>query len=411
MHMSPPTPALVPTGLAAQTLTAGKEKSYFVWVLLISIVAWAALAVSIIGLLYAALIGFFVWMGNGLLTAQLRAEAARVGPDQLPELDATFRQVCAQLGVRDVPALFVVQSGGLLNAFATRFAGRNFVVVYSDFLEALGASSPEMRFVLGHELGHIQSRHIAKQIFLAPGMFFPLVGPAYRRAWETSCDRFGAYAAQDVTAAVRAMMVLTAGAVHGPQLNPLVFAGQNEDERGFFVSLHELTSTYPTLSRRVTDLVALQAGRPAERPRRNPFAYVFAMFIPGGNVGSGGPVAGTMMTVMLMGLLAAMAIPAFQKVRASSQAKACINNTRMLAAALDQHHLEKGKGPETWDEIVGAGKLISAMPVCLLGGEYSAMASANGYHVECSLAAHDPAALAANGGLPPTVSASAPEKQ
>jgi len=49
-----------------------------------------------------------------------------------------------------------------------------------------------------------------------------------------------------------------------------------------------------------------------------------------------------MIVVVIIGLLAAMAIPAFQKVRASSQDKACINNARQLAAAADQYFLEKG---------------------------------------------------------------------
>src|SRR5688500_1014441 len=184
--LQPPTLApVIPVGLSSQSLTAPKEKSYFAWVLIISIIAWLALTLTIVGLFYAALFGFFLWLGNGLLTAHLRSEAVRVAPDQLGELHATFRAVCAQLQLAEIPALYVLQSGGVLNAFATRFAGREFVVVYSDMLEALGPSSPEMRFILGHEVGHIQSRHILKQIFLAPGLLFPLIGPAYRRAWET----------------------------------------------------------------------------------------------------------------------------------------------------------------------------------------------------------------------------------
>jgi len=49
-----------------------------------------------------------------------------------------------------------------------------------------------------------------------------------------------------------------------------------------------------------------------------------------------------MIVVVIIGLLAAMAIPAFQKVRSSSQDKACMNNARQLAAAADQYFLEKG---------------------------------------------------------------------
>jgi type II secretory pathway pseudopilin PulG len=231
-----------------------------------------------------------------------------------------------------------------------------------------------------------------KHIFLAPGMIFPLVGPAYRRAWETSCDRYGAFAAQDVGASVRAMLVLGGGREHGRNLNAAAFAGQHVDERGFFVSLHELTSTYPTLSRRVTDLMALQDGRAVRAPDRNPLAYLVALLMPGGNVGSGGPIA-AMMMIVVIGLLAAMAIPAFQKVRQASQAKVCLNNERMLSAALDQYQLENGKGAKNWDDVVGPDKYVHTMPTCLLGGTYTAkFEPGKGYTVTCSIPAHNPPA-------------------
>ena len=41
-----------------------------------------------------------------------------------------------------------------------------------------------------------------------------------------------------------------------------------------------------------------------------------------------------MIVVVIIGLLAAMAIPAFQKVRQSSQDKAVLNNARQLSAAV-----------------------------------------------------------------------------
>ena len=49
-----------------------------------------------------------------------------------------------------------------------------------------------------------------------------------------------------------------------------------------------------------------------------------------------------MIVVVIIGLLAAMAIPAFQKVRQASQDKTVLNNIRQLAAAADQYYLENG---------------------------------------------------------------------
>ena len=49
-----------------------------------------------------------------------------------------------------------------------------------------------------------------------------------------------------------------------------------------------------------------------------------------------------MIVVVIIGLLAAMAIPAFQKVRTASQDKAVLNNMRQLASGADQYYLENG---------------------------------------------------------------------
>lgn len=49
-----------------------------------------------------------------------------------------------------------------------------------------------------------------------------------------------------------------------------------------------------------------------------------------------------MIVVVIIGLLAAMAIPAFQKVRATSQDKAVTNNLRQIASAAQQYMLEEG---------------------------------------------------------------------
>jgi type IV pilus assembly protein PilA len=60
-----------------------------------------------------------------------------------------------------------------------------------------------------------------------------------------------------------------------------------------------------------------------------------------------------MIVVVIIGLLAAMAIPAFQKVRASSQDKAVTNNLRQLSAAADQYFLESGYTTVESDDLVG----------------------------------------------------------
>ena len=377
-------PAPAPLNLSATNLTLAKEDRYFTFVLIISIVAWLAVVISIIGIFYAGLFALVAWIGSGLLTAHLRAEAVRVDERQLPQLHATFLRVCQKLNVRIPPKLYVLQAGGALNAFATRFAGRDFVVVYSDMLEAFGPESAEIQFILGHELGHLKSNHILKRILLAPGAFFPLLGPAYSRACEASCDRHGAFVADNLDGALRAMMTLSGGKHKERELDATAFAAQHHDERGFFVSWHELTSTYPTLSQRVSQMLALRDPQYATTAPRNPFAYFFAMITPGGQLGGGG--ANALVFIVIIGLLAAMAIPAFQKVRENSLRITCRNNERQIQAAYEQCELDLGKAPERLNQFIGIGKPLPVMPKCLGNGEYTVKAlTGGGCQVTCSV--------------------------
>jgi type IV pilus assembly protein PilA len=68
-----------------------------------------------------------------------------------------------------------------------------------------------------------------------------------------------------------------------------------------------------------------------------------------------------MIVVVIIGLLAAMAIPAFQKVRQSSQDKAVLNNARQLAAAADQYFLENGVSSVVQGSLVGSTNYVKAL--------------------------------------------------
>jgi type IV pilus assembly protein PilA len=80
---------------------------------------------------------------------------------------------------------------------------------------------------------------------------------------------------------------------------------------------------------------------------------------------------------LTVGLMAAMAIPAFQKVQTSSQEKAVLNNLRQLAAAADQHYLETGTTTATYDQLVGPTRYIKVInPVA--GENYRALRFSQG---------------------------------
>ena len=383
--------------LTLSSLSDPREETYFGFALVFSILVWIVCVVTIIPILYVLGISLFVWLGNGLLIASLKAEAVKVDTTQFPALAQACVRVCAKLGVTPVPDLYVAQSGGMLNAFATRHCGRNFVVLYSEILETYGADSPEIEFLIGHEIGHIRRSHLQKRILLFPGLLLPLLGNAYHRACERSSDRHGSFAARDAAGAVRAMMILAGGKQARETMSPELFARQYMEQRGFFVSWYELISGYPTLSQRVAHLIALQNGGTPPRAPRNFWAYLFAFFTFGG---AGGGGANAMVTVCVIAMLAAVAMPAMITAREKAQARSaelalqaeeeedgasessedenvpepqrCLNQLRMIADAkeaviMEQRLSDTSAVPRAAVE----DQLHGSLPRCPQGGVYS----------------------------------------
>ena len=68
-----------------------------------------------------------------------------------------------------------------------------------------------------------------------------------------------------------------------------------------------------------------------------------------------------MIVVVIIGLLATMAIPAFQRVTQASQNKAVLNNARQLSSAADQYFMESGVSTVTLSDLVGPTTYIKAL--------------------------------------------------
>ena len=80
------------------------------------------------------------------------------------------------------------------------------------------------------------------------------------------------------------------------------------------MSFHELVASYPWTGKRLVRVL----DRTPEIPRRNPLAYLLAIFVPyAGRMGAG---FGVLIYVYFVGIIAAIAIPAYQNytVRACS---------------------------------------------------------------------------------------------
>ena len=117
-------------------LVSPKEKPLFVIAAVLSALVWLGLIVSVVGIFYAAFFAVFLLVAQALFLAHVHGNGVRLSEGQLPELYARCKEIAKKLGLEEMPDIYVLQSHGVLNAFAARLLSRRFVVLYSSLLES-----------------------------------------------------------------------------------------------------------------------------------------------------------------------------------------------------------------------------------------------------------------------------------
>ncbi len=286
-----------------------REVSLGAITLVFGLIGWLLLIVGTFGLaLVYLLVGFvFYVFAHSAFISWLRGNAVLLSQAQLPDLRARFEACCTRLGLEEMPEAYLMQGGGVLNAFATRFLGRNYVVLLSDIVDAMEEHPDGVNFYFGHELGHIRRHHLTGNLLRAPVLWLPLIGAAYSRAKESTCDRHGRACCASPESAARALVALAAGARRWRQVDLPTYAGQAALSTGFWMSFHELINGYPWMTKRTARVLDPAAAV----PRRNPLAWLLALFVPYAGRAGGG-FGGVIVVVAVIGVLAAVALPAYQ---------------------------------------------------------------------------------------------------
>jgi type IV pilus assembly protein PilA len=70
-----------------------------------------------------------------------------------------------------------------------------------------------------------------------------------------------------------------------------------------------------------------------------------------------------MIVVVIIGMLAALALPGFRKIHTASQDRAVLNNARQLSSAADQYFSEYGVSTVTLGSLVGSGSYVKLLEV------------------------------------------------
>ncbi|WP_210485698.1 M48 family metallopeptidase [Microvirga antarctica] len=178
-----------------------KERIYGALMLWIGALVWLAVAAGAvlsqafrIAILPAAIYLVVIWLvltiARVLIRAHMFGHHVLVGPDQFPHIHAMVEEGARRLGLAEAPMTFVYNSQGVMNAFALRLIGKQrYVWIASALIDA--DTDEQLRFVIGHELGHHVAGHLdaLPHVVRLAGFLIPALGPAYSRARELTCDR------------------------------------------------------------------------------------------------------------------------------------------------------------------------------------------------------------------------------
>lgn len=264
------------------------ERTLFKVALVFSLLVWTGLILGTVGLaLVYALFAFVGYLfAHSAFIAYLKGTAVRITAEQYQDLDTMVREAAQKIGMANVPEAYLLHGNGVFNAFATRFLRRDFIVLYSDVVDALGDRPDAIKFYIGHELGHLHRRHLTFAPLLLPARILPLLGAAYSRAREYTCDRYGFACSGTSDGAAIGLAALAAGGKRWRTLDPDRYVAQLQETSGFWMSFHELIGSYPWLVKRVAAVQSLAGQRSAAMPRRSVAAGILAFMIPGGATGA-----------------------------------------------------------------------------------------------------------------------------
>lgn len=186
----------------------------------------------------------------------------KVGPRQLPKVHQIAKECAETLGIA-MPALYLTNHPQM-NAFTFGTQEDSFIVVHSQLVDHF--TEDELRFVIGHEMGHIQNKHVVyltTMMLLSqlPAILKPLqpVVTAALRTWsrraELTCDRAGVLCCRDLEVAERTFVKMASGSTkHYDDIDVDAYLEQLEESRKGVGRFTEVFDSHPLLPKRVAAL-------------------------------------------------------------------------------------------------------------------------------------------------------------
>lgn len=191
---------------------------------------------------------------------ELLGKGVRIGRRQFPSLYETVLECADTLDIPP-PAVYVHQNPAM-NAGTYGTDEESFIIITSSLIDRF--DDAELKFVIGHECGHIQNNHVVYRTaaeFLRQGVIsfvkWAMVPAtvalnAWSRRGEITCDRAGMICAESEEAALNAMLRLALGSKKlFDQLDIDEYLSQLDDMQDGMGRFKEYLQSHPYLPKRV----------------------------------------------------------------------------------------------------------------------------------------------------------------
>lgn len=188
-------------------------------------------------------------ISQGIFVGMIKGSSVKLNEHQYPEIFEIVRDQAKQLGLTDIPEIYL--SHGRFNAFVTKLARKKYLMLYSEVIETASKGDFEIvKFVVGHELGHLKRRHLSHNAWLFPSSLIPFLRMAHSRACEYTCDRIGYHFSKQ--GSIEGILILATGKEVHSKIDVSQYIEDADAENSFWVWFSEFFLSHPYTFKRLS---------------------------------------------------------------------------------------------------------------------------------------------------------------